>query len=142
VSCASDGVPAITDPTLYPNRSLLWPSGRPCCDVTALSRSFRDPLIKTSVLRRWELGFQGVSELRNYRAFAMYCERMSRESRTAERRASWLALAADWLSLITETSPEHSGRELLHTNRTASGTAGAKTIGEATAQSTLIPSVS
>jgi hypothetical protein len=39
-----------------------------------------------------------------YRAYAAFCERMSRESQGEDRRLSWLQLAADWLALIRDSS--------------------------------------
>lgn len=39
-----------------------------------------------------------------YRAYAAFCERMSRESEGEDRKQSWLRLAADWLALIRDSS--------------------------------------
>jgi hypothetical protein len=43
-----------------------------------------------------------------YRAYAAFCERMSRESEGEDRKQSWLRLAADWLALIRDSSSTDS----------------------------------
>ena len=57
-----------------------------------------------------------------YRAFVVYCVRMSHESHTPDQRMMWLGLAADWLSLITETSFAHSEQESFWVKRAATDT--------------------
>lgn len=47
-----------------------------------------------------------------YRAYAAFCERMSRESQDKDRKHSWLQLAADWLALIRDSSPADSASGL------------------------------
>lgn len=55
-----------------------------------------------------------------YRAYAAFCERMSRESQGEDRRLSWTRLAADWLALIHDSSPADSPPD--STKNDASGT--------------------
>jgi hypothetical protein len=43
-----------------------------------------------------------------YRAYAAFCEKMSRDSQGADRKLSWARLAADWLALIRDSSSTDS----------------------------------
>lgn len=43
-----------------------------------------------------------------YRAYAAFCQRMSRESQGDDRKLTWLQLAADWLALIRDSSRDDS----------------------------------
>lgn len=47
-----------------------------------------------------------------YRAYAAFCERMSRESADDARKLSWMQLAADWLALIHDSSAADAVSEL------------------------------
>lgn len=55
-----------------------------------------------------------------YRAYAAFCERMSRESQGEDRKLSWMRLAADWLALIHDSSSADSPPD--STRSDASGT--------------------
>ena len=55
-----------------------------------------------------------------YRAYAAFCQRMSRESQGADRRLSWLQLAADWLALIRVSPSADSESESIKNDGTGS----------------------
>jgi hypothetical protein len=47
-------------------------------------------------------GVGAVSDRRDYRREADFCEDMASKATDSDLKASWLRLAADWLSMITQ----------------------------------------
>ena len=77
--------------------------------VTAFSQHSLIQLSNLDVLNASWARFRGVSDKYNvYRAYAAFCERMSRECEDQDRKHSWLQLAADWLALVRDSSPADS----------------------------------
>lgn len=88
-------------------------------NVTAFSQHSLIHLLNLDVLHASWAGLLGVSDKYNvYRAYAAFCERMSRECQDEDRKHSWLQLAADWLFLIRDSSPADSQSGLPKTGGT------------------------